>query len=99
MTDDPGMWKEAAKYLWTVVAAVGAYLWKKQDTQMRDLEKALDSKADKDEMDRQRDNISKLFDQQAALRGEMARGFGELKDIMHKGLLDITREVARKADK
>lgn len=44
--DDPGFWKEAAKYLWGVLVPVGAYLWNKQDKRIDNMEARLYSKED-----------------------------------------------------
>jgi len=44
--DDPGMWKEAAKWLWGVLVPVGAYIWNKQDKRIDAMEQKMYSKED-----------------------------------------------------
>lgn len=36
--DETALWREATKYLWTVVAAVGAWLFNKQEARIKSLE-------------------------------------------------------------
>lgn len=84
MTD---LLSEAKHMIYALIAAlfgIGAHLWRKTEgkveamesdkaskSELRDLERRIDAKADNAEMNRQRDNIAELFDGQTAIRKEM----------------------------
>jgi hypothetical protein len=69
MTDNElGIVKAVFTYGWPVVIGVSSYLWKVQNDKIEGVKKAAEEKiqALNDEMVRQRANIAKLFDQDAA---------------------------------
>lgn len=80
------------EWMWAAVAALVSAVWFKHNQEMKDLKvkldrltDSLDRKGDQSEIDRQRDNIAKLFDETNHLRTEignvrtdMATGFGTL---------------------
>jgi predicted Holliday junction resolvase-like endonuclease len=85
--------------LWILVGALVAYIWTSHTSEIKELKAAIAKKADVAEMDRQRDNIAKLFDEHNAIRREMSKGFEDVKDAIHRGNVEIIRELARKADR
>ena len=70
---------------------------------MKSLEDAMKDKADKEEvyktLEDRRQDVRDLFKSRADLKTDMAAGFSQLKDLIHKGQTDILRELGRKADK
>ena len=88
-------WQEIAKYLWTALVPAGWWIFKKQDERVNNLEKAMDKKADETEMDRQRDNITSIFEKidEHARRDEQMHNtiLGKLHD-MHVDLLEKIRK-------
>lgn len=103
MTDqDPGVWHQLANWLWAVVLAIGGWAWKHTHKRIDDLEShvehevrcariELKSKVDQPEMDRQRDNITDLFNGQETIRAEMRQGFQHIQEELsrtHVGLLE-----------
>ena len=71
-------WEDIAKWLWTVLAGLGWWAFKKQDTRMDTLEAAMTLKADKEELDRQRSNISNIFEKIEEVRKDMTAQYAEL---------------------
>lgn len=63
MIDPDSAWK-IFDYAWTVLAALLGLVWKSQNDKLADLREDMDKQmtAQKEEMDKQRANIAKLFD-------------------------------------
>ena len=55
-------WHEIAKWLWGLLVPAGWWIFNRQDKRMDLLEASMEKKADKAELDRQRDNVGTLFD-------------------------------------
>ena len=53
----------------------------------------LEGKADAREMDRQRGNIEKLYEQQAQIRGEMNSGFADVKKQMSDTTIMLVQKL------
>lgn len=99
---------DAKHVIYALIAALfglGAHVWKKTEARvealesgkaskkdMDDLENRVDGKADAAEMDRQRDNISKVFDRLDEYSRRAEDRHRELLTALHEGL-------ARKADR
>lgn len=64
-------WEDVAKWAWGLLVPAGWWIFNRQDKRMDILESAMKDKADKVELDRQRDNISKIFDEIKDLRQEI----------------------------
>lgn len=64
-------WKDVAQWAWGLLVPAGWWIFNRQDKRMDSLEGAMKDKADKDELDRQRDNISKIFDEIRDMRQEI----------------------------
>ncbi len=64
MNIDPESGWKIFDYAWTVVAALLGLVWKSQNDKLQDLRADVDRqmKAQKEELDKQRANIAKLFD-------------------------------------
>lgn len=75
-------WQDIAKHLWALLVPAGWWIWKKQDDRMNTLEAAMKEKADRAELDRQRDNISKIFDKIDGLKDDMNNKFDGLKTLL-----------------
>lgn len=85
--------------LWVAIGALLGWLWHTNKQELAELRAAIAQKADKDELDRQRDNIATLFNEHTAIRRDMAKGFDDVKEAIHKGNMEIIRELAKKADR
>lgn len=99
---------DAKHVIYALIAALfglGAHVWKKTESRvealesgkaskkdMDDLENRVDGKVDAAEMDRQRDNISKVFDRLDEYSRRAEDRHRELLTALHEGL-------ARKADR
>lgn len=99
---------DAKHVIYALIAALfglGAHVWKKTEARvealesgkaskkdMDDLENRVDGKVDAAEMDRQRDNISKVFDRLDEYSRRAEDRHRELLTALHEGL-------ARKADR
>lgn len=102
------IFQEAKGVIYALIAALfglGAHVWKKTEARvealesgkaskkdMDDLEHRVDGKADVTEMDRQRDNISKVFDRLDEYSRRAEDRHRELLTALHEGL-------ARKVDR
>lgn len=84
---------------WILLGGLMAWIFQSHRTEIAEIKAALATKADADEMDRQRDNITKLFESQVDLRNQMNGGFQSIRDLIHEGQIAIIREIASKADK
>lgn len=62
MSEDPGLWSQAGEWITGSVAALIALVWADNKRRVDKVEDKIESKADKEEMDRQRDNITSIFD-------------------------------------
>ena len=84
---------------WVLIGVLMGLIWNSHKKELADIRAELATKADAEEMDRQRDNIAKLFDLHAKLGSDMNGGFQSLRDVFHQGQIAIIREIASKADK
>lgn len=75
--DDPSFWKTAFEWAWAVVATLGGLVWKSQNEKIEGQAK---------EIDRQRDNISKLFDKLETHGQRSEDRHHELLKAIHQGL-------------
>ena len=57
--DDPGLWKEAAKYLWGVLVPAGWWMWNKQDKRLDRVEEKMFTQ---DEAKERRKNIEDVLE-------------------------------------
>lgn len=71
-------WHEIAKYLWGLLVPAGWWMWNTQDKRMAALEATMKEKADKAELDRQRDNISNIFEKIDGLKDSMNDKFDSI---------------------
>jgi hypothetical protein len=71
-SSDFDLLKTVFTYAWPIVIGISTYLWKLQNEKIESIKKAAKEEADdiKAEMERQRDNIAKLFDADTAIRSE-----------------------------
>src|SRR5260221_14094878 len=85
-------WDTASKVGGTCIAAMGALvgvIYKGTHARIKKVEIAVDIKADAAELERQRDHVVKLFEENAKIRGEMTAGFATVSQNMHQMHLDI----------
>lgn len=64
-------WEDVAKWAWGLLVPAGWWIFNRQDKRMDNIEGAMKDKADKAELERQRDNISKIFDEIRDMRQEI----------------------------
>ena len=96
MTDG---WKEISSWLWGLLVPIMWYLKSRSDKQADQMTEDLKNKADKSELDRQRNNIEKLFGESAELRKDMNGGFERITHLIHHGQTQILTELAKKQDR
>lgn len=71
-------WHEIAKWLWGLLVPAGWWIFNRQDKRMDALEAQMSDKAEKDEVNRQRDTQAKIFDQLTELRQDVNDKHAEL---------------------
>lgn len=91
--DDISIWKTLANWLWVGILPLLKLVWSKQDERILKMELAIDKKADSDELNRQRENISNLFKENTSIRAEMASGHSEIKDMIHHMHVDLLSRI------
>lgn len=99
MSDDPSFWSRALEWIAGISIALVALVWADNKRRMDTFERDLSQKAGREELDRQRDHIIKLFEEQAKVRHDMNGGFQRLTDLVHEGQIKILVELAKKAER
>ena len=97
--NDVSIWSKIAEYGAQIVGALLVVVWGDAKRRFTKLETAIEEKADKEELDRQRDNIAHLFKENADMRKDMNGGFQRITDLIHSGQIQIMSELAKKADR
>lgn len=101
-------WKTASQWLWGVLVPMMFYFKQRSDNRIDAMETEIKNKADKedvrdkadrDEMDRQRNNIDKLFDENNKIRRDMNGGFERITSLIHNAHTQVMGELAKKADR
>jgi flagellar basal body-associated protein FliL len=97
--DEIGFWTKFAMAASGLVAALAGALWNDSKKRVDGIELALDGKADKDEVNRHRDYIGRIFEkiEQSSRRNE--EGIDKLKDMIHRNHIETLNALSRKADK
>lgn len=88
-------WHEIAKWLWGLLVPAGWWIFNRQDKRMDLLEASMEKKADKAELDRQRDNVGTLFDK----LDEHARRDEKMHTVMLEKLHDMHVDLLEKIGK
>lgn len=98
--DEAGVLKTLIDWGWAAIMALVSVLYasnerrlKAHKDRMDNIEADMEEKADKTEMDRQRDNVAELFRNQAQLRSEMAQGFSEVGKAIHTMHVDLLDKI------
>lgn len=86
---DPNFWHSVAGWAGAVISSLIGYIVHGHNEKIKDMQKAIDSKADDNELTRQRGNIDKLFDGQRQIEQTMAKGFSDIKDDLHEKYDDL----------
>lgn len=73
----------------TAMVALVGVIYKGTHSRIKKVELKVDTKADVTEVDRQRDHVIKLFEENAKIRAEMTSGFATVSRDMHQMHLDI----------
>lgn len=97
--EDPSFWKDAVGWVAAGAATLIGAVWGENKYRMAKLEEKIGQKADKDELDRQRDHIGELFRENADLRKDMNGGLHRITELIHSGQVQILTELAKKADR
>lgn len=97
--DDPSFWKDAATWIAGTAVALISLVWADNKRRIDNLEKTINEKADKEDLDRQRDHVVSLFKEQADLRRDMNGGFSRVTELLHNGQVQILTELGKKADR
>lgn len=95
------MWKTLFDNLWAVAGAAIAAVWAMLTGRIKAVEEKVEAKAETKEMDVQRGNVGKLFDECADIRKEMGAGFTAqrdraeaMKDQLRQGIHDLRDDVS-----
>lgn len=92
MPFDSDTWSKIAGGAATIAASLAAMVWK-------DTTKKLDSKADKEDVDRHREHIVKLFEKLEEHARSDSEHFAEIMQTIHVNHVELLREVSKKADR
>ena len=93
--DEIGFWTKAATWAAGSAATLAAIVWGDMRMRVSDVEKGLKEKADKAEMDRQRDNVSGLFNKLDDHNRIVSDKFDMMTTLIH----DLHRETMDKLDR
>ena len=97
--DDPSLWVKLATGAATIAAALAAVVWGDVKSRVKDVEEGLFKKADRDEMNRQRDNITELFTKVDEQTRRTEDRFDKVTTLMHELHREIMGALDRKQDK
>ena len=95
--EDPGIWKEVAKYLWGVLVPVGAYLWNKQDKRLDRIEEKMFTQEEakerrkniEDVLEARRQDVIALHSKIDARAEKLDDKIEALQQSMHAGFSDL----------
>lgn len=95
--DDTVLWKEAAKWLWTVFMAAGAWIFNKQDSRIKNLEDSMYTKSSAKERQGEIDKVLEdrrqdVIQLHAKIEKESDKTddrFDKLSSAMHAGFSEI----------
>lgn len=99
MSDDPSFWSRVAEWVAGIAVVLIGLVWADNKRRMDLFELELAKKADKEELDRERNHIAELFRENDALRKDMNGGFQRITDLIHKVHIEVMSELAKKADR
>lgn len=91
-------WDTASKIGSGSIAAMGALvavIYRGTHARIKKVELAVDTKADNTELERQRDHVIKLFEENTKIRANMTEGFAAVSKEMHTMHLDIIDRLER----
>ena len=91
--DELGFWAKLAVWAAGIASMLAAIVWKDAQRRVEKVEEALDEKADKDELDRQRDNITALFEKGEHIEREMNKGFQSLAMQIHNAHVELLHGI------
>lgn len=91
--DDSGLLADAFKWLVAAAVTLIGLVWGDMRYRVHKLEQKLDLKAEKDEVNRQRDNVATLYEGQTEIRREIQMTATLLKDQLHKMHLDLLERI------
>lgn len=89
-------WDTATKVGGSCLAAMGALvttIYTGTQRRIKKVEVAVETKADKEELERQRNHVVDLFKENTKIREEMTAGFAALSKDMHEMHLDIIDRI------
>ena len=93
--DEIGFWTKAATWAAGSAATLAAVVWGDMRLRVSEVEKGLREKADKVEMDRQRDNVAGLFNKLDDHNRIVSDKFDMMTTLIH----DLHRETMDKLDR
>lgn len=102
--DDPGLWKELAKYLWGVLVPVGAYIWNKQDKRLDKVEEKMFTQEEarerrkniEDVLEARRQDVIALHAKIDARAEKLDDKIETLQQSMHAGFSDLKDILLRR---
>jgi formiminotetrahydrofolate cyclodeaminase len=92
MPFDSETWAKIAGGAATLAATLAGMVWK-------DTTKKLDGKADKEDVDRHRDHIVKLFEKLEEHARSDSEHFAEIMQSIHSNHVELLREMGKKVDR
>lgn len=102
-SSDPAssFWERASNWLWTAAVALVGIIYRtldarfdKQEKRIESLEAKMPSEYERREIDRQRENISKIFDRLDSHTRDTNQKFNTLMDTMNKNHRELADRIA-----
>jgi hypothetical protein len=97
--DEMDLWTKLATGAAGLCTALVSLVWADYRKRVDKVEAELDTKADKTEMDRQRDHIGKLFDKLEEHARRSEDGQRQIMATIHSNHSQVLTALAKKADK
>ena len=97
--DDIGFWAKVATGAATLATGMAAVVWGDMTRRVTKVEDGLGRKADKDEMERQRNNVNELFNKLDEHNLIVSQKFDTMTTLIHELHRQTMEKLDRKQDK
>ena len=97
--DDPDLWSKIATGAAGVAASLAGLVWGDMKHRLNSIESVIYKKAEKEEMDRQRDNVNTLFDKLDEQARRSDGRFTEVIELINERHLQVIAKLDTKQDK
>ena len=96
---DPDLWSKVATACAGVAGTLAGWAWKDMKSDVRRLEAQLANKVDISEMDKQRENITSIFDKMEDHGRRMEGMYSKVIDLINNRHIELMNKLDTKQDK